>query len=101
MMQLLGACRGRVGDPTAGRTRCVHLVQDLFELHELTDETEVGGDDGAFVLDELISLGHGLVHVLHHVSDDHGGRPGNTRVAVDEYTGIATSSLLCFKNNVV
>ena len=100
-MQLLRAGHRRIGEPTAGRPRGIQLAQALFELYELANETEVGGDDGSLVLDELVSLAHGLVHVLHHVGDDHGGRPGDACMAVDEYTGIATSGLLCFKNNVV
>ena len=58
--------------------RLLDLLDALLKLQELAHEVEVGGDDGASTLDELVSVPGGHREVLDEVSDGDGGRPGDS-----------------------
>ena len=51
------------------------LLDALLKLQELAHEVEVGGDNGASTLDELVRVPGGHREVLDEVSDGDGGRP--------------------------
>ena len=71
------------------------LVQILLELEQLAEKVEVGRDDGALALDELVGVAHGHLGVLEEVGDGDGGGARHPRVAVDQHAGSLLPGFVC------
>lgn len=57
--------------------------QSLFQLQQLSHEVQIGRDDGAGALHQLVRLDHRQPFILHHVGDDYGRRARNARLTMD------------------
>ena len=73
----------------------VAFVQVLLELQQLAQKVEVGRDDGALALDELVGVAHGHLGVLEDVGDGDGGGSRHPGVAVDQHVGAVLPGIIC------
>ena len=80
-----GAGQGR----GQGRLGLLLPLDGLLELEQLAHEVEVGRDDGAPQLDELVRLARAHGEVLDEVGDGDGGGARDPRLAVDQDRALA------------
>ncbi len=75
--------------------RDVAFVDLLLERQQLPHEVEVGSDDGATRLDELVSVEHGECRVLHDIGDGDGGGARHAGLTVHQHLPSAIPNSFC------
>ena len=69
--------------------------QVRLELDELLHEVEVGRDDGAARLEEVVGLLESEPLVVHEVGEADGGRPTHPRLTVHQHFAVTLTHRLC------
>lgn len=66
-----------------------------FKVKQLAHEVEVRGDVGFLHLDDVISIVHGQVELLHEVSNSHGDGAADACQAMHQDTTVFASGFIC------
>lgn len=66
-----------------------------FKVKQLAHEVEVRGDVGFLHLDNVVSIVHGQVELLHKVSNGHGDRAADACQAMHQDTAVFASGFIC------
>jgi hypothetical protein len=87
-----GEVQLRSGDTVVTRAA---QSQGPFEVKQLAHEVEVGGDVGLLHLNNVVSIVHGQVELLHEVRHCHGDRAADTCQAMHQDTTVFASGFIC------
>lgn len=72
-------------------------TQCALKVQKLTHEVEIGRDVGFFHLDNVISIVHGQVELLHQIGHRHCDRAANACKAMDQDTAFLSPSFIWWK----